>query len=109
MADPGRNHMIKHIALFKFKSGVSKEQREELFGRALRLPEEVPGVMEFEIHRDILGTPQSYDLGLVASFRDMDSLLKYGDHPERVGAGNFAQELCESIIIFDYDTARESR
>lgn len=100
--------MIKHIALFKFKSGVGDEKRGELFRRILRLPEEVPGVMKFQLHRDILGTPQSYDLGLFASFGDMDSLLKYGDHPKRVDTGKFAQELCESIIIFDYDTARES-
>ena len=100
--------MIKHIALFKFKNAIDKEKREELFRRALRLPEEVSGVIEFELHRDILGTPQSYDLGLIASFADMDSLLKYGDHPKRIATGKFAQELCESIIIFDYDTDLES-
>ena len=100
--------MIKHIALFKFKNGIDEEKREELCQRILRLPEEVPDVTEFEIHRDILGAPQSYDLGLFASFADTDSLLKYGDHPKRVATGKFAQELCESIIIFDYDTAREN-
>jgi hypothetical protein len=100
--------MIKHIALFKFKAGVTQEQRDELFRRALLLPEQVPGVIEFDVYRDILGAPQSYDLGLFASFTEKESLLKYGDHPARVATGKFAQELCDSIIIFDYETPREA-
>lgn len=100
--------MIKHIALFKFKPGIPQERRDELFHRALRLRDEVPGVMEFDLYHDILGSPQSYDLGLFASFATKDSLLKYGDHPVRVATGKFAQELCESIIIFDYEMTLES-
>jgi len=52
-----------------------------------------------------LHLPRSYDLGLVAVFRDRAGLDVYTDHPEHVLAAVYGRNLTEHIASVDFESA----
>ncbi len=96
--------MIRHIVLFKFKTGVSQEEMEAFAQMLSDLKNEVKYVRVLEVSRDIGAKPNSYDLVLNSLFDSMDDVDKYSVHPAHIKALEMVNKLCEPTVKVDYDT-----
>ena len=84
-----RTEMLKHIVMFKFKDtaqGRTKaENLEAARARMLALKEEIPEIVDLEVHFGAPGSvPDNYDYILVSTFRNMEEMLRYQKHPSHV-------------------------
>ncbi len=102
--------MLKHIVLFKFKdtaNGKTKaENLEAARARMLALKEEIPEIVDLEVHFGAPGSaPGNYDYILVSTFRNMEEMLRYQNHPSHVAFGQFVKELREpdGRVSIDYE------
>ncbi|HEU4388495.1 MAG TPA: Dabb family protein [Blastocatellia bacterium] len=95
--------MIKHVVFFKFKPDVDEQARESGLDQLRQLPRKIDFIRSFELGRDALRTPRSWDAVLIATYDDMDSLHRYAIHEAHVPAARHMQSLCESIGSVDYE------
>lgn len=70
--------MVKHVVIWKLKNiedgPVLKLEIESLLGK-------IPGLLSIEAGIDINRGETSGDLVLVSSFKDLDALMLYQNHP----------------------------
>lgn len=96
--------MLTHIVIWKYKSDVEPEIREEHVRmlRALR-----PVIKELEslsVGFDVLKLPRSFDSGLVATFRDRAALDAYTVHAEHVKVAAFGKTISEQVASVDFES-----
>jgi len=94
--------MLTHIVVWKYRTDVEQALREEHIARLRRLPSLIDGIESFSIGFDALHLPRSFDMGLVAVFRDRAGLDAYTVHPEHVLVANFGRTLSEQIASVDF-------
>ncbi len=95
--------MIRHIVLFKFRSATTDQEKDDLIQKLQALTGQVEGIVQLEIHRDILHTEDSFDLGLFITLVDQASLQLYGASSERQATSAYARSLCDQVVLFDYE------
>jgi hypothetical protein len=81
---------------------VEEELRQEHVARLRRLPELMDGIISFAVGFDVLHLARSYDVGLVAVFRDRAALDAYTVHPEHVLVANFGRTISEHVASIDF-------
>jgi len=94
--------MIKHVVFFKFKKDISPAEREAGITGLRGLPGKIDFIRSFELGEDVLKTPRSWDLVLIATYDDMDALQAYAIHPDHVPVAELLKALCESVGSVDY-------
>ena len=100
--------MIRHIVFFKFRGDVSAADRDAVLADLAALPQVIDRIASFEVGRDILALPRSWDAVLVSTYPDRDALDAYQQHETHVAVAARLRELCESIGSVDYLVAGES-
>ena len=95
--------MIRHIAFLKFKPDVTKEDIRILESKLQKLPGKIPEIRNFEYGADVVRSERSYDFALIASFKNVETLIRYQVHPEHVVSLKSMQTICESIIVVDFE------
>lgn len=95
--------MLTHIVIWKYREGVSPEEREEHVRMLRSLPGLIPEIESFQVGFDVLRLPRSYDTGLVAVFRDRSALEIYTDHPEHVKAASYGRGISEHVASVDFE------
>jgi hypothetical protein len=98
----GRNLMIKHVVFFKFKPDTSVDDRDAGIAALKALPGKIDLIRTFELGEDVLRSPRSWDLVLIATYDDIESLKIYSDHPDHVLVVALLKSLCETIGSVDY-------
>jgi hypothetical protein len=77
--------MIKHIVMWRFAeqaAGNSREQNiAEAAARLQALPQRVPQIREFRVHRGLPLGDRSFELVLDSTFDSVEDLRAYQDHP----------------------------
>ncbi len=94
--------MLTHIVIWKYRADVEEELRQEHVARLRRLPELMDGIVSFAVGFDVLHLARSYDVGLVAVFRDLAALEAYTVHPEHVLVANFGRTISEHVASVDF-------
>ena len=94
--------MLRHIILFKFKETASPSDRDGLKAMLEALPAQIDVIREFQVGYDIIRAARSYDMGLVSTYDDQDSLAIYAKHPAHLPVVDRAREICESVIAVDF-------
>lgn len=95
--------MLTHIVIWKYLPETTDAERAEHVARLRRLPALIPQIESFAVGFDALRLPRSYDLGLVAIFRDRAGLDVYTDHPEHVLAAVYGRNITEHIGSVDFE------
>ena len=96
--------MLTHIVIWKYKSEVEQEMREEHV-RMLRALS--PGIEEIEslsVGFDVVKLPRSFDSGLVAVFCDRAALEAYTIHPEHIKVAAFGKTISEQLASVDFES-----
>lgn len=69
--------MLRHVAMFKWKDGVTDDQKVAARDALANLKETVPSVVEYTVGFDIERNPNNWDMVLVADFKDVEGLESY--------------------------------
>ena len=96
--------MLKHVVFFKFKAGVGEAEIEDLERSLSGLPSAIPEILSYEFGRDVVRSERSYDLALISSFANLESMQRYQEHPDHQVVINKVNELCESVLAVDFIT-----
>jgi Stress responsive A/B Barrel Domain len=73
--------MVLHTFAFRWKPGVTDEQKQRVVQEIQALQGQIPGLLETWVGTNISPRSQGYELGGVMKFADRPSLDAYGDHP----------------------------
>ncbi len=95
---------VRHVVLFKFKAGTSKEQLEKLVSEFKNLPKKIPGILEFEHGTN--NSPEGLNEGLTHAFlvtfkseKDRDAYLPHEAHKAYV---DILLPHLEKAVVVDY-------
>jgi stress responsive alpha/beta barrel protein len=73
---------FRHVVLFRFRDGVTTEQKQTLADRLRGLPGVIPELKAYAVGEDAGINSGNFDFAVVADFDDRDGYLAYRDHPE---------------------------
>ena len=94
--------MLKHVVFFMFKQGIGEEEIVDLEKGLAALPSAIPEILSYEFGRDVVRSERSYDFALVSSFKDLESMQRYQEHPEHQVVLKKVNEFCESVLTVDF-------
>lgn len=84
---------------FRFKAGVTEEQKERIVAEIRKLREEIPGIIEAWVGRNDSPRGQGYELGGVMKFADKAACEMYGAHPVHQKLLGWLMPLIEPIEV----------
>jgi hypothetical protein len=88
---------------FKFKAEATGEQLEAAFAALRALPEKIDFIRQFEVGKDVLHSPRSWDAVLVSTFDDLQSLDAYARHEDHLPVIDLMKTVCESVGSVDFE------
>jgi hypothetical protein len=94
--------MLIHAVTFKYKRETSDADRHDHRARLKGLST-LDGVVDLKVGADVVGSPRSYDTGLVVTFRDRSALDAYQVNPRHVPVAQLGVALCEHIVAVDFE------
>jgi len=94
--------MLTHLVVWKYRSDVAAETRQQHVNQLQQLAHIVPEVRTLSVGFDTLGLPRSYDTGLVATFDDRAGLDAYTVHPDHVKVADFGRSISEHVASVDF-------
>jgi Stress responsive A/B Barrel Domain len=73
--------MYIHMFAFRWKLGVTEDQKQRVISEIRKLQGQIPGLMETSVGVNSSPRGQGYELGGVMKFADQSALDAYGSHP----------------------------
>jgi hypothetical protein len=96
--------MLTHIVIWKYKSDVEPEAREEHVRLLRALGSVIEELESLSVGFDVLMLPRSFDSALVATFRDRAALDAYTVHPEHMKVVAFGKTISEQVASVDFES-----
>ena len=96
--------MLTHIVIWKYRSDVEREVREDHMRMLRRLASVIKEVESMSVGFDMVKLPRSFDTGLVALFRDRAALEAYTVHPEHIKVAAFGKAISEQVASVDFES-----
>ena len=91
--------MYVHMFAFRWKTGVTQEQKNRVLAGIRGLQGQIPGLLETAVGVNISPRGQGYELGGVMKFADKASLESYGAHPAHQKLLTWLMPLIEPIEV----------
>ncbi len=95
--------MLTHIVIWKYRADADAEVRREHAAMLRALPQFIPEVETLSVGFDVLRLPRSFDLGLVAVFRDRAALEAYNVHPKHLAVVELGRSISEHVASVDFE------
>jgi hypothetical protein len=73
--------MFIHMFAFRWKQGVTEDQKQRVVDEIRKLQGQIPGLLETSVGVNTSPRGQGYELGGVMKFADQAALDVYGSHP----------------------------
>ena len=96
--------MLTHIVIWRYRSDVELEVREDHVRMLRRLASVIKEVESLTVGFDVVKLPRSFDSGLVALFRDRAALEAYTIHPEHIKVAAFGKAISEQVASVDFES-----
>ncbi|QQR35387.1 Dabb family protein [Devosia oryziradicis] len=99
--------MIRHVVLFKFRSGVSADERAEIYAGLDALVGQIDGLLSATFGPNISpeGLGQGFNDGFIMDFADAAARDRYLPHPAHQAAGARLVAALEGgtdgLVVFD--------
>jgi quinol monooxygenase YgiN len=90
--------MIRHVAMFKWKDGVTDEQKVAARDALAALKHQVPTVVEYTVGFNVRPNPNNWDMVLVSDFESLDDLEAYFAHPVMNAASDLVASVTQKEI-----------
>jgi hypothetical protein len=91
--------MFIHMFAFRWKPGVTDEQKHRVIDEVRGLQGQIPGLTETWVGTNISPRGQGYELGGVMKFADKASLDAYGPHPVHQKLLSWLVPLIEPVEV----------
>jgi len=91
--------MYIHMFAFRWKPGVTEEQKKRVVAGIRELQGQIPGLLETAVGMNISPRGQGYELGGVMKFTDKASLDSYSAHPAHQKLLSWLMPLIEPIEV----------
>ena len=105
----GDKKMIRHCVFFKFRSGVSADERAEIYAGLAALVGEIDGLLsaDFGPNASPEGLARGFDDGFIMTFANAAARDRYLPHPAHKAAGSRLVAALEGgrdgLIVFDLE------
>ncbi len=96
--------MLTHIVIWRYRSDVELEVREDHVRMLRRLASVIKEVESLTVGFDVIKLPRSFDSGLVALFSDRAALEAYTIHPEHIKVAAFGKAISEQVASVDFES-----
>lgn len=96
--------MLTHIVIWKYRTDVESEVREEHVALLRGLTNVIPEIHSSSVGFDTLRLPRSYDTGIVVVFRDRAGLDAYTVHPEHIKVAEFGRKISDHVASVDFES-----
>jgi hypothetical protein len=96
--------MFIHMFAFRWKPGVTDEQKQRAINEVRNLQGQIPGLTETWVGTNISPRGQGYELGGVMKFADKASLDAYGPHPVHQKLLSWLVPLIDPVEV-DFETS----
>ncbi|KAI6081916.1 hypothetical protein F4821DRAFT_248352 [Hypoxylon rubiginosum] len=97
---------LYHLALIKFKPGVTAEQIKEWDALMKEMVGKIPGLISLEVNSPLASTAhrsQGFHRGMVSILEKTEDLNGYIAHPSHLRVKEFGEKLCEEMIVYDLE------
>jgi hypothetical protein len=91
--------MVIHTFGFRWKAGVTEEQKERAAQEIRALQGQIPGLMETHVGENFSPRSLGYALGGVMKFVDRATLEAYGTHPVHQKLLEWLMPLIEAVEV----------
>jgi Stress responsive A/B Barrel Domain len=91
--------MYAHIFAFRWKPGVTQDQKQRAASEIRSLQGQIPGLLETAVGSNISPRGQGYEFGGLMKFADKESLERYGMHPVHQALLQWLVPLIEPIEV----------
>ena|ERR1700690_4442301 len=91
--------MYIHLFAFRWKPGVTEEQKDRVVAGIRDLQGKIPGLLETWVGKNISPRGQGYELGGAMKFVDKAALDAYGAHPVHQELVSWLMPLIEPIEV----------
>jgi hypothetical protein len=102
-----KEHMIKHIVLWTFKSSADSRQKQENLLIAKEKLEamggKIPGLQKIEVGISFQSNNGAWDLALYSEFESKEALQEYQVHPEHLKCVGFLRNVRDQRAVVDYE------
>ncbi|GGF80407.1 Dabb family protein [Alteromonas lipolytica] len=104
--EPTANEPVRHIVVFKYKTGSTEQQIQQVTNAFRALKDKIPGILSFEY--GVNNSPEGLDQGFShiyqLTFVDAAARDSYLPHPKHTEFGELLAELgiLESVFVVDY-------
>ena len=95
--------MVIHTFAFRWKAGVTEEQKLRVQTAIRALQGQIPGLLETHVGANFSPRSQGHELGGVMKFADRAALEAYGTHPVHQQLLSWLLPLIEPIEV-DFDS-----
>jgi hypothetical protein len=90
--------MIRHVAMFKWKDGVTDDQKVAARDALAALKEQVPSVVAYSVGFNVRPNPNNWHMVLVADFEDLEGLEAYFADPVMNAASDLVASVTQKEI-----------
>ena len=94
--------MVVHLVSFKYKAAATAAERAD-HRTKLKSIADIDGILDFKVGEDIVGSPRSYDTGLLVLFKDRAALDSYATNPRHIPVAQLGRDLSDSIVAVDFE------
>ena len=95
--------ILKHIVMWKFLDNAEgKTKAENMRFAAENLRALVGVALKLSIGEDVLGSPASFDMALVADFKSVEDMLAYRDFPRHAEISNYIRRVISDRKVVDF-------
>jgi len=93
---------INHLVLLKLKE-ANEANIAAALAQLRSLEGKIPSLRSLRVGADLIHSPRSYDIGLMATFDDLAGLQAYQEHPVHLPVLAYIRENCSTIAAADYE------
>ena len=90
--------MLRHVAMFKWREGISEGDKEKARDALANLKDSVPSVVGYTVGFDLERKPANWDMVLVGDFEDMAGLEAYFADPIMNAASDLVASVTQKEI-----------
>jgi Stress responsive A/B Barrel Domain len=91
--------MYMHMFAFRWKPGVTEEQKQRVAAEIRALQGQIPGLLETAVGMNISPRGGGYELGGAMKFADRAALDSYGGHPVHQKLVSWLMPMIEAIEV----------
>ena len=99
--------MVKHIVMWKIKDGEGNMTKAEIMAKIVAdltdLKDRIPEIVDLEVGASLTGGDKHYDMALAVTFRRLDDVMVYAQHPDHVKVSDFIAEVRTDRAVADIE------